>query len=130
MRSSSRFLLLLIAIAAVAVGIGYGLKAMRNPTSAVVPGARHPGDVAAPETANASPDTNDTEPHVVTAAERAAAAQQPAVVHATARPVAAPASTEPRPEPTPQTRQLVSGLAGLDFSHGSITPEQATQWKQ
>jgi hypothetical protein len=39
-------------------------------------------------------------------------------------------STEPRIEPTPYTRQLVSSLTNLDFTQGQVTPEQAQQWKQ
>jgi len=129
MRSSSRFWLGLMALAAVAVVIGYGLKTMHHPTAP--PGVGQPAGTAATDTTTAAPsDTNDSEPHVVTPAERAAATQQPAVVHATPRGVSTPATTEPRPAPTALTRQLVSGLAGLDFTHGPITPEQAQQWKQ
>src|ERR1043166_1550317 len=33
-------------------------------------------------------------------------------------------------EPSPETRQLVTVLAGLDLSQGAISKEQADQWKQ
>jgi hypothetical protein len=128
MQSSWRFWYLLLLLALLASGIGYGLKMLRSPSPGAVV-------VAPPAESNPAPDnsagtSNDSELHEVTPAERAAATQQPAVVHPATRAIAAPLGTQPRPEPTPLTRQLVSGLAGLDFTHGSITPEQAQQWKQ
>jgi len=127
MRSSWRFWFLLLLMALLASGIGYGLKSLRAPST----GARSPQPAeTAPQPDNAvATSNNDSELHVVTAAERAAAAQQPAVVHATARPTTAPLNSQPRREPTPLTRQLVAGLANPDFTHGPITPEQAQQWK-
>jgi len=57
--------------------------------------------------------------------------QAPLVLKAASRSSGAqPASTEPRVEPSPYTRQLVAGLTNLDFSHGPITQEQADQWKK
>jgi hypothetical protein len=128
MRTSWRFWFLLLLMALLASGIGYGLKSLRGPMSGSGAPARQPSETAAP-TDNAATSNNDTELHVVTAAERAAAPQPAAVVHATARPTTTTASSQSRAEPTPMTRQLVSGLANLDFAHGPITAEQAQQWK-
>lgn len=127
MRTSWRFWFLLLLMALLASGIGYGLKSLRGPATGAGAEARQTAETAAPPDTAAATSNADTELHVVTPAERAAAARQPAVVHATAR--ATTANTQPRAEPTPLTRQLVSGLANLDFTHGSITPEQAQQWK-
>src|SRR5438552_13943087 len=118
MQSSWRFWYLLLLLALLASGIGYGLKMLRSSSPRAVV-------VAPPAESNPSPDhsagtSNDSELHEVTAAERAAATQQPAVVHHATRPIAAPLSKQSRLEPTPLTRQLVSGLANLDFTHGSI----------
>jgi hypothetical protein len=60
----------------------------------------------------------------------AAAPKLPTVYQGANR--AAPTAPAPvtRPEPTPQTRQLVASLAQLDVSRGAISPEQAEGWKQ
>lgn len=114
-------------MALMASGIGYGLKRLRAPTNVAGAPAPQSGEAATQD--GSAPANDDSELHVVTAAERAAAAQPPAVVHAASRATTVPAGTQPHAEPTPMTRQLVSGLANVDFSHGSITPEQAQQWK-
>ena len=127
MQSSPRFWMLLLLLGLLASGIGYGLKSLQRAAPAPPP---QPGADTSQASDNSAPGSNDdSELHVVTPAERAAAQAQPAVVHAVARAAAAPVSNEPRAEPSPLTRQLVSGLANLDFSHGPITAEQAQQWK-
>jgi len=127
MQSSSRFWFLLLVLAVLASGIGYGLKSLRGPAHSATPANQQAADTNPEISGTASND--DSEPHVVTAAERAAATAQPAVLHALARTSAVPASTQPKVEATPYTRQLVAGLANVDFTHGPITAEQAQQWK-
>ena len=128
MRSSWRFWFLLLLMALLASGIGYGLKSLRAPSVKADAQAPQTAETAA-QVDNSPTAKDDSELHEVTAAERAAAPPQPAVVHAGSRATAPPANNQPRAEPTALTRQLVSGLANLDFTHGSITPEQAQQWK-
>jgi hypothetical protein len=124
---SSRFWFMLLLLALLASGIGYGLKTLRGPA----PNATSPQ----PAETNPQPDisaatsNDDSELHVMTAAERATAQQQPAVVHPATRNAAAPGGAQPLPEPTPLTRQLVSSLANIDFARGPLTPLQAQQWK-
>jgi hypothetical protein len=124
MKSSLRFWFLLLLLALLASGIGYGLKTLRGPAVSVT--SAPPAET---NDSSAATTGDDSELHVVTAAERAAATQQPAVVHAATRATAS-TNAEPRPEPSPFTRQLVSSLANLDFARGPITPQQAQQWKQ
>jgi hypothetical protein len=127
MRSSWRFWFLLLLMALLASGIGYGLKSLRAPSASR--GAQAPAETVQQQDNAVATSNDDSELHVVTAAERTAAARQPAVVHATVRPTTAALNSQLHAEPTPLTRQLVSGLANLDFTHGPITPEQAQQWK-
>ena len=130
MQSSSRFWFGLLLVAALVSGIGYGLKALREPVATPAPIAQAQSDANPQPDVSAAASNDDSELHVVTAAERAAAQAQPAVSRAAARTVSAPAGSGPRIEPSPFTRQLVNGLANLDFTRGPITPEQAQQWKQ
>lgn len=128
--SSSRIVAAAVGVALLAFGIGFGIKAFHNPAKE---------NATAQQTVEPSPPSvvstngDDSEPHEVTPAERAAAPQLPAVVRAVSRtPAAAPSSApaEVRVEASPYTRQLVAGLTNLDFSHGPLTQEQADQWKQ
>ena len=52
----------------------------------------------------------------------------PSVFQPASRATVAPAT--PRPEPTPQTRALVSSLSQLNFAGGPVTPEQVEKWRQ
>lgn len=60
--------------------------------------------------------------------------QSPVTASTTAAHDAKTGSLEPppqtRPEPSPLTRQLVSGLTTFDASAGPMSPEQAALWKQ
>jgi len=83
-----------------------------------------------PSASTGQPATPDDEPRERSALERARFPQLPPVINATSRPAPAAAPAPARSEPTLYTRQLVSGLTNLDFSHGPITQEQADKWKQ
>ena len=123
MQSSSRFWFGLVLLAVLASGIGYELKTLRGPSK------QQPTDSAVQPQNSTTPSNDDSELHVITAAERAATQQQPAVVHAATRTPTAPSGAEARPAASPYSRQLVSSLANVDFTHGPITAEQAQQWK-
>jgi PBS lyase HEAT-like repeat-containing protein len=131
MLSSSRLVAGAFGVALVALGIGFGIKALRSsvpaPDKAPSP---QPADTAQQPVASTNAD--DSEPHEVTPAERAHVSQPPAVVKAVSRAPAAAqtAPVESRVEASPYTRQLVSGLTNVDFTHGPITQEQADQWKR
>lgn len=127
----SRFLAAAVGLTLLGFGIGFGIKALHS--SAPAPN-NTPGQVSgeAAQPILASTNSDDSEPHEVTAAERANVPQLPAVVRAVSRTPTAPPgnAVETRIEASPYTRQLVTGLTNIDFTHGPITEEQANQWKQ
>jgi len=121
-----------VAFAVVASGIGVSLTIFHGSSRSAAPKAQDGSGLAQPSgvAAAPAPSADDSDLHVVTPEERAAAPQLPAVVHAATRSAPAPAASQGRPEPTPYTRQLVSALTNFDLDNGPITPDQAQQWKQ
>jgi hypothetical protein len=115
----------------VAAGVGLGSKNYWSPTrpANIPPGpnteATHPPEPFLPP----DPQFADEEPRLVTAEERATIARQPIIVQPVARSIPGPAS-QPGPEPSPYTRQLVSSLAHFNPTGEGVSPEEAAQWKQ
>jgi hypothetical protein len=85
-------------------------------------------EVAAPSAANNSAEDSDL--RQLTPEEIANAARPPAVIQSTSRGTAEAPPASTRTQPTPQTQQLVAGLAQLDFSGGAVSPEQVDQWRK
>lgn len=115
----------LVALAVVAAVVCVGAMALflrSKPTSQAAPPA---------ESANAP--ARQTEP-IPVETPPAAATPRPATQVATPPPARTPLPgtappTQPRPEPSPATRQLVASLSVL-ATNGPITDEKAAQWKQ
>jgi hypothetical protein len=117
---------IIVLAAAGIVGAAWVYRASRPPAESSQPGelAAQPAESSA---ANNAPE--DSELHQLTPEEIAKAAHPSAVIQSTSRgTVETPAPT--RAQPTPQTQQLVTGLAQLDFSGGAVSPEQVDQWKK
>jgi hypothetical protein len=99
-------------------------------------GSRHApspqGEVAAQpaELSAAQNGAEDSELRPLTAEEIANAARPPSVIQSTSRGTADALPAPARIQPTPETQQLVTGLAQLDFSGGAVSPEQVDQWKK
>jgi hypothetical protein len=115
--------LVYLGILALVLGIGYGW--VRSPRSS--PPAPAP---TLPPRAEQAAAHEDTEPREVPLSQFISDSQRPAVIPPTGRSVSSAQPAVPRAEPSPYTRQLVTSLTNLDFSHGPITREQAQQWKE
>ena len=114
---------LLVCLGIVALVLGIGYRWARSPRSSPPASAS-----TLPPTATQA--TDDAEPREVAPSQFIRDSQPPAVIPSTARSVSTAQPAVARVEPSPQTRQLVASLTNLDLSHGSITREQAQQWKE
>ena len=115
--------LVYLGIAALVLGIGY--RWARSPRSSLPAPAStltSPAEQAAAH--------EDAEPREVPLSQFISDSQPPAAIPSIGRTVSSVQSAVPRVEPSPYTRQLVSSLTNLDFSHGPITRERAQQWKE
>ena len=114
---------LLVCLGVMALVLGIGYRWARSPRSS-------PPASASPLPPPATQATDDAEPREVAPSQFIRDSQPPAVIPSTARSVSTAQPAVTRVEPSPQTRQLVASLTNLDLSHGSITREQAQQWKE
>src|SRR5262249_19078471 len=116
-----------LCILALVLGIGYRwAKSQRGspatPTPAIT--TRPPS----PEQAKVH---EDAEPREVALSQFISVSQPPpTVVPPASRPVPSTQPAVARVEPSPYTRQLVASLTNLDLGRGTITREQAQQWKE
>ena len=115
--------LVYLGIAALMLGIGYRwLRSTHSSPTAPAPSLPSPAKQAAAH--------EDAEPREVPLSQFISDSQPPAAIPSIGRAVSSVQSAVPRVEPSPYTRQLVSSLTNLDFSHGPITRERAQQWKE
>jgi hypothetical protein len=103
--------------------------------SPAIPEAKAPApNTQEPTAETAAPKaSDDSQLQEVTPSDRINPPQTPGVVKAVSRVPATTSSlpaAELRAPSTPYTRELVAGLTNLDLTRGSITQEQAQQWKQ
>src|SRR5438034_7265563 len=115
--------LVYLGIAALMLGIGYRwLRSTHSSPTAPAPSLPSPAKQAAAH--------EDAEPREVPLSQFISDSQPPAAIPSIGRTVSSVQSAVPRVEPSPYTRQCVSSLTNLDFSHGPITRERAQQWKE
>ena len=115
--------LVYLGIAALMLGIGYRwVRSTHSSPTAPAPSLPSPAKQAAAH--------EDAEPREVPLSQFISDSQPPAAIPSIGRTVSSVQSAVPRVEPSPYTRQLVSSLTNLDFSHGPITRERAQQWKE
>ncbi len=130
-RSSFRWLLLLGAALAVGMGYRWATAQHNSPPSSeerAAQTAKRPGDnFGSMPTAAAA---GFSKLQTVSPAQNSNAVRRPAVTQPAVHSGGNDATPVVRAAATPQTRQLVATLTGLELSRGSISPEQAEQWKQ
>jgi hypothetical protein len=119
--------LAILAVAVVTLGAGYWYSKVGTANSGSAAKQPEPAPVAPPVQEATE---NSTQPQEAPALQVTAAPQSPAVVQAATHPVGAAPLSPKRPEPSSYTRELVAGIVNLDPTRGSITEEQAEQWKQ
>jgi hypothetical protein len=123
----------LIVIVAVAVLAG-GLVLMKMRGSKSAPPPETASEAAPIQAKKTKPETPAEPASPSEAAKPAPPPATPAPAPTSSQTAAAsavPAGTIPRgPEPTPETRRLVSTLVNIDLNPAALTPETATAWKQ
>ena len=133
--STSKPTLLIAGVVVAAVVIVWlAFKPGQSPSPAQDPATAGAEEQTTPAPKADQASAEDTELRPQSAAERAQTTPPAVVIQPISRPAAppaaAPAPAVPRVEASAYTRQLVTGLTNIDFSHGPITKEQADQWKQ